>query len=92
MLKAWRSFGSSSPGLLFIIKNGRLDLNTSGDRVSRSHGFKLIVALILPQAAGAIGGFFSATNVLTWYATFFKPFFTPSGWIFGLVWGMLADA
>ncbi len=50
---------------------------------------KFIVALILPQLAGAIGGFFSAANVPTWYQTLIKPSFTPPGWIFGPVWGML---
>jgi tryptophan-rich sensory protein len=50
---------------------------------------KLIAALILPQAAGAIGGFFSAASVPTWYQTLLKPSFTPPGWIFGPVWGML---
>jgi len=29
----------------------------------------LIVALILPQAAGVIGGFFSVANVSDWYQT-----------------------
>ncbi|MBF0388094.1 MAG: tryptophan-rich sensory protein [Candidatus Omnitrophica bacterium] len=57
--------------------------------MSRPHWLKLIAALILPQAAGAIGGFFSATNVPTWYPTLLKPSFTPPGWIFGPVWGML---
>jgi len=49
----------------------------------------LIAALILPQAAGAIGGFFSAANVPAWYQTLLKPSFTPPGWIFGPVWEML---
>ena len=55
----------------------------------KSQWLKLIVALILPQVAGAIGGFFSAVNVPTWYQTLLKPSFTPLGWIFGLVWGIL---
>ena len=50
---------------------------------------KLIVALILPQLAGAVGGFFSAASVLTWYPILLKPSFTPPGWIFGPVWGIL---
>jgi tryptophan-rich sensory protein len=55
----------------------------------KSRWLKLIAALILPQAAGAIGGFFSAANVPTWYQTLLKPSFTPPGWIFGPVWEML---
>jgi tryptophan-rich sensory protein len=55
----------------------------------KSQWLKLVVALILPQAAGAIGGLFSAVNVPTWYQTLVKPPFTPPGWIFGPVWGIL---
>jgi translocator protein len=55
----------------------------------KSKWLKLIVALLLPQVAGAIGGFFSAANVPTWYQTLLKPAFTPPGWVFGPVWGML---
>ncbi|NLE65531.1 MAG: tryptophan-rich sensory protein [Elusimicrobia bacterium] len=51
--------------------------------------FKLVIALALPQAAGAVGGLFSAANVRTWYPTILKPSFTPPGWVFGPVWAML---
>ncbi len=50
---------------------------------------RLILALALPQVAGVIGGFFSAANVPTWYQSLLKPSFTPPGWIFGPVWGVL---
>jgi tryptophan-rich sensory protein len=36
-----------------------------------------------------VGGFFSAANVPVWYPTLLKPSFTPPGWIFGPVWGVL---
>jgi benzodiazapine receptor len=50
---------------------------------------KFIVALMLPQAAGALGAVFSAAKVPIWYQTLLKPSFTPPGWIFGPVWGLL---
>lgn len=51
--------------------------------------FKLIVSLVLPFAAGAIGSYFTADAVATWYTTLTKPTFSPPNWLFGPVWTLL---
>lgn len=48
--------------------------------------FQLIVSIVICQMAGAIGGFFTAKSVNTWYKTLVKPALNPPGWIFGPVW------
>ena len=50
---------------------------------------KLIVSIVACQAAGLIGGLFTARSVKTWYLTLNKPSFNPPGWIFGPVWTLL---
>ena len=50
---------------------------------------KLIVSLLACQAAGAIGGFFTARKIPTWYAGLVKPSFNPPSWVFGPVWTLL---
>lgn len=47
---------------------------------------KLIIALVLPQAAGGLGAFFTTPAIPTWYATLNKPFFSPPNWLFAPVW------
>ncbi|PIS04552.1 MAG: TspO protein [Candidatus Buchananbacteria bacterium CG10_big_fil_rev_8_21_14_0_10_42_9] len=47
---------------------------------------KLVVALILPQLAGAIGSFFTAPAIDSWYINLNKPSFNPPSWVFGPVW------
>lgn len=50
---------------------------------------RLIVSLVLCQAAGAIGGFFTTRKIPTWYAGLVKPPFNPPSWVFGPVWTLL---
>ncbi len=50
---------------------------------------KLVVALLIPQAAGLIGSFFTASAIPTWYATLVRPELAPPNWIFAPVWTML---
>jgi translocator protein len=40
-------------------------------------------------AACAVGSFFTATSVGTWYQTLQKPGWSPPGWVFGPVWTLL---
>ncbi len=50
---------------------------------------KLIVAVGLPLASGAIAGIFTARAIPEWYATLNQPSFNPPNWIFGPVWTVL---
>jgi benzodiazapine receptor len=47
---------------------------------------KLVVSILVCQAAGVIGGLATAPNVETWYAYVEKPTFTPPDWVFSPVW------
>ena len=52
--------------------------------------FSILIAFILvAQAAGLIGTFFTVDAIPTWYAELAKPSFAPPNWIFGPVWTML---
>ncbi len=49
----------------------------------------LIICLLLPQLAGGLGAIATAESVNTWYAEINKPFFTPPGFVFPIVWPLL---
>jgi tryptophan-rich sensory protein len=49
----------------------------------------LIVALVIPQLAGAIGAIFTTPKIGTWYATLVRPELNPPNYIFGPVWTTL---
>ena len=51
--------------------------------------WKLIISILLPFLASAIGGLFTASSVSTWYVELTKPSFNPPSWIFGPVWTIL---
>ncbi len=50
---------------------------------------KLIAAVVLCNAAGFIGSFFTTPSIPTWYASINKPFFTPPNWVFAPAWTTL---
>jgi len=50
---------------------------------------RLVVALALSLAAGAVGGIATASSVSTWYPALIKPAWTPPDWLFGPVWTLL---
>jgi len=50
---------------------------------------RLIAAIALPFAAGAIGSYFTFPNIESWYANLTKPSFSPPNSIFGPVWTTL---
>ncbi len=50
---------------------------------------RLFISLALPQIAGLVGGFFTASSVAVWYAGLIKPSFSPPNWVFGPVWIIL---
>ena len=51
--------------------------------------FKLIASILMCQAAGIAGSFFTTKSVDTWYAGINKPVFTPPDWVFAPVWSIL---
>lgn len=55
----------------------------------RSDITKLVIAILIPLALGAIAGRFTAQAVPEWYATLNRPSFNPPNWIFGPVWTVL---
>ncbi len=50
---------------------------------------KFLIALILPQCAGAVGSIFTRESVATWYPQLNRPLFTPPSWVFAPVWTTL---
>ncbi|MFA6171625.1 MAG: TspO/MBR family protein [Patescibacteria group bacterium] len=50
---------------------------------------KLAIAVVIAEAAGIIGSFFTAPSIPSWYATLPKPAFNPPAWIFAPVWTAL---
>lgn len=51
--------------------------------------FKLIASVLICQAAGMIGSFFTAPAIEGWYAELNKPSWTPAGEFIGAVWSAL---
>lgn len=49
----------------------------------------LALALLAPQAAGALGSFFTASAIPEWYATLVRPELAPPNWVFAPVWTTL---
>jgi translocator protein len=47
---------------------------------------RLVIAILIAQAAGLIGSLFTTPRIPTWYADLIKPDFTPPGWVFGPAW------
>ena len=57
--------------------------------MEKSDIIKLIVSILICQAAGLIGSFFTIPAIPTWYAMLKKPSFNPPNWVFGPVWTTL---
>ena len=51
--------------------------------------WKLIISILVPFLASAIGSLFTASSVSTWYPELQKPVFNPPSWVFGPVWTLL---
>lgn len=50
---------------------------------------KLLLCIVLSQAAGLIGSFFTMPAIDSWYATLARPEFAPPNWVFAPVWTTL---
>ncbi|MFH0798112.1 MAG: TspO/MBR family protein [Candidatus Woesearchaeota archaeon] len=50
---------------------------------------RLILSILICQAAGWIGAIFTSSSVKLWYPYLAKPFFNPPSWVFGPVWTLL---
>lgn len=50
---------------------------------------RLLMSIVICQAAGVVGSFFTTPNIPTWYKTLQKPAFAPPNWLFAPVWTIL---
>jgi len=50
---------------------------------------KLIISILVCQAAGAVGSVFTRSSIPDWYAFLNKPSFNPPNWVFAPVWSAL---
>jgi benzodiazapine receptor len=50
---------------------------------------RLLISIIICQAAGFIGSIFTTPNIPTWYKTLQKPNIAPPNWVFAPVWTLL---
>lgn len=50
---------------------------------------KLLVSILLCEAAGIIGSVFTFPAIQGWYASINKPFFVPPNWVFAPAWTLL---
>ena len=57
--------------------------------MKKTNLLKLVIAISLPLAVGAIAGLFSAEAIPAWYASLSQPSFNPPNWLFGPVWTIL---
>lgn len=54
-----------------------------------SNFLKLLISIVIPQAAAAAGSLLTAPNISSWYANLNKPPLNPPNWIFAPVWTIL---
>jgi tryptophan-rich sensory protein len=52
-------------------------------------GIKLSLSIILPLLVGGISGYYTASNITSWYVYLSKPSFNPPNYLFGPVWTTL---
>ncbi|SYZ71830.1 conserved membrane hypothetical protein [Candidatus Zixiibacteriota bacterium] len=57
--------------------------------ISKGDIFKLVVSILICQAAGLIGSIPNIEAIPNWYAGLNKPSFTPPNWLFAPVWTTL---
>lgn len=57
--------------------------------MERKRILRLVVAVLLTNAAGFLGSIFTTPNIGGWYASIQKPAFTPPNWVFAPAWTTL---
>ena len=57
--------------------------------MSKNDIFKLILSIVICQAAGFIGSIFTSRSIPTWYASLKRPAFAPPNRVFAPVWTTL---
>jgi tryptophan-rich sensory protein len=57
-----------------------------GKKMSKTDLLKLILSIVICQAAGFIGSLFTSRSIPTWYASLKRPSFAPPNWVFSPVW------
>lgn len=55
-------------------------------RFTKGMVFKLVVSILVAQAAGVVGSLFTTPSIPTWYEFLIKPYFNPPSWLFGPAW------
>lgn len=50
---------------------------------------RLIISLVIPQAAGALGAYATMPAIPGWYGSLARPKLAPPNWVFGPVWTAL---
>jgi translocator protein len=51
--------------------------------------YKIIISILIPFIAGAIGSFFTSPAITGWYSLIEKPRINPPSWVFGPAWTII---
>lgn len=54
-----------------------------------SYWKEIALAIVIPEAVGFLGTYWTKDAIDTWYKGLRKPFFNPPNWIFGPMWTLL---
>lgn len=73
---------------MFVV-NCRINSKAQNMSPKRFNFIALIINLAIPLAIGALGAYFTASSVDTWFKTVNKPSFNPPDSVFGPVWTFL---
>ncbi len=63
--------------------------NAAAGTRNRYRFFPLLISIIITLSIGFTASLFTRPEIAGWYQRIIKPSFTPPGWLFGPVWGLL---